>query len=66
MLHYVSGPAQHSPVAPIAARIPSSNTEHGPRANAECGNWYFHLVLYIADFVLYIEREIRDTSETVE
>ena len=33
------GPALHSPVAPRAARIISSNTgERGPRANAECGN----------------------------
>ena len=39
MLHYAQGPAQHSPVAPIAARIPSSNAgERGPRANAECEN----------------------------
>ena len=42
MLHYALGPAQHSPRgAPIAARIPSSDAgERGPRANAECGNWY--------------------------
>ena len=41
MLHYALGPAsaQHSRVAPIAARIPSSNAEErGPRANAECEN----------------------------
>ena len=32
---------QRSRVAPIAARIPSSNAgERGPRANAECGNCY--------------------------
>ena len=38
MLHY--GPSQRSRVAPIAARIPSSNEgERGPRANAECGNF---------------------------
>ena len=38
MLHY-AGPSQRSRVAPIAARIPSSNAgERGPRANAECGN----------------------------
>ena len=31
--------AADSRVAPIAARIPSSNAwERGPRANAECGN----------------------------
>ena len=37
MLHYAYGPAQHSRVAPIAARILSSNAgERGPRANAEC------------------------------
>ena len=33
------GPALHSSVAPIAARILSSDAEeHGPRANAKCGN----------------------------
>ena len=36
---YVGLPALRSPVAPIAARILSSNAgERGPRANAECGN----------------------------
>ena len=35
---WVWGPAQHSRVAPIDARIPSSNAgERGPRANAEFG-----------------------------
>ena len=30
---------RHSPVAPLAARIPSSHAgERGPRTNAECGN----------------------------
>ena len=34
------GANYNSRVAPIAARIPSSNAgERGPRANAECGNW---------------------------
>ena len=37
---HVGLPALRSPVAPIAARILSSNAgERGPRANAECGNW---------------------------
>ena len=37
---YVGLPALRSPVAPIAARILSSNAgERDPRANAECGNW---------------------------
>ena len=43
-------PAQHSRVAPIAARIPSSNAgERGPRANAEIGNYvvYFFIQKYI-------------------
>ena len=46
MLHYAYGPAQHSRVAPIAARILSSNAgERGPRTNAECGNYLFMLGL---------------------
>ena len=41
MLHCVWRPAPHSPVAPIAARILSSNTgERRPRMNVECGNSY--------------------------
>ena len=41
MPHWLWGlPTLRSPVAPIAARILSSNAgEHGPHANAECGNW---------------------------
>ena len=40
MLQWAWGPALLSPVAHIAARIPSSNTgERGPRMNAECGNY---------------------------
>ena len=37
---YVGLPPLRSPVAPIAARILSSNAGErgGPRANAECGN----------------------------
>ena len=47
---YVGLPALRSPVAPIAARILSSNAgERGPRANAECGNW---LCLDIIRFML--------------
>ena len=35
------GPALHPPVAPIAARIPSSNTgERGPHTIAKCGNCF--------------------------
>ena len=35
------GPAPHSPVAPIATHIPSSNAgESDPRTNDKCGNYY--------------------------
>ena len=52
MLHYALGPAQHSRVAPIAARIPSSNTgERGPRANAECGNSYISAKEYLQSWM---------------
>ena len=36
------GPALHSPVAPIATRIPSNAGERGPRMNAKWWN-YHHL-----------------------
>ena len=52
MLHYAWGPAQHSRVAPIAARIPSSNAgERGPRANVECGNNQASISCYIRQSV---------------
>ena len=47
MLHCLWGPALHSPVAPIAARILSSNVgERGPCANAKCGNDLAMRMLY--------------------
>ena len=56
MQHYAWGPAQHSRVAPIAARIPSSDTrERGPRANAECGNLDMHFVFFAGFEPLFIE-----------
>ena len=43
---YVGLPAMRFPVAPIAARILSSNAgERGPRVNAECGNYDLFLSL---------------------
>ena len=47
MLHCLWEPALHSPVAPIAARILSSNVgERGPCANVKCGNYLAILMLY--------------------
>ena len=45
-------PALHSPVAPIAARILSSNAgERSPGPNAECGNCHSNCKSYELSYV---------------
>ena len=59
MLHCVWGPALHSPVAPITARILSSNAgERHPRANAKCENCWQNLAkLFFAGLSIYIHTD---------